>query len=139
MWARGDMKIQIPQKLGLTQSGYNTYKGVFVKLRILNELRKNEERVTFFVRDPLCGSFKGVELTGTLPSFFVEIKIKTLIYQCFYFAVSAKNAIFCSLPLRSAYNSDKWRFNASFVPLACVLPQNKIEPKGVAASKLIEP
>ena len=37
----------------------------------------------------------------------------------FCFAKTAKNAIFGSLPLRSAYNSDKWRFNASFVPLAC--------------------
>lgn len=98
----------------MAKSGCNTYKGVLVKWRILNELRKNEERVTFFVRDPLCGSFEGVELTGTLPSFFAELKMKTLIYQCFFFAKTAKNAIFGSLPLRSAYNSDKWRFNASF-------------------------
>jgi hypothetical protein len=47
------------------------------------------------------------------------LKTETLIYQCFYFAKTAKNAILGSLLLRSAHNSDKWRFNASFVPLAC--------------------
>ncbi len=100
----------------MAKSGYNTYKGELVKWRILNELRKNEERVTFFVRDPLCGSFEGVELTGTLPSFFAVLKTETSIYQCFYFAKTAKNAIFGSLPLRSGYNSDKLRFNAWFMP-----------------------
>ena len=38
----------------------------------------------------------------------------------FYFAKTAKNAIFSSLPLRSGYNSDKLRFNAwlgGFIPL----------------------
>ena len=65
----------------------------------------------FFVQ----GSFKGVELTGTLPSFFAALKTKILIYQCFYFAKTAKNAILGSLPLRSAYNSDKLHFNASFI------------------------
>ena len=65
----------------------------------------------FFVQ----GSFKGVELTGTLPSFFAALKTETLIYQCFYFTETAKNAIFSSLPLRSAYNSDKLRFNAWFI------------------------
>ena len=60
------------------------------------------------------GSFEGVELTGTLPSFSEELKEKLLIYQCFYFAKTAKNAIFGSLLLRSGYNSDKWRFNAWF-------------------------
>ena len=32
----------------------------------------------------------------------------------FYFAKTAKNAIFGSFPLRSGYNSDKLRFNAWF-------------------------
>ena len=45
----------------MAKSGYNTYKGVRVKWRRLSELCKNEERVTFFVRDPLCGSSMGVE------------------------------------------------------------------------------
>lgn len=49
----------------MAKSGYNTYKGVLVKRRILNELRKNEERVTFFVRDPLCGWAMGIEPTTT--------------------------------------------------------------------------
>ena len=57
----------------------------------------------------------GGELTGTLPSFFAGLKTETLIYQCFYFAKTAKNAIFGSLPLRSGYNSDKLHFNASFM------------------------
>ncbi len=61
------------------------------------------------------GSFKGGELTGTLPSFFAGLKTETLIYQCFYFVKNAKNTIYGSLPLRSAYNSDKLRFNASFI------------------------
>ena len=63
----------------------------------------------------LQGSFKGGELTGNLPSFFAGPKTETLIYQCFYFAKTAKNAIFGSLLLRSAHNSDKWRFNAWLV------------------------
>ncbi len=46
--------------------------------------------------------------------FFAELKTKVLIYQCFCFAVSAKNGILGSLMLRSAHNSDKLRFNASF-------------------------
>ena len=37
-----------------------------------------------------------------------------MIYQCFYFTKTAKNAIFGSLLLRSGYNSDKLRFNAWF-------------------------
>ena len=41
-------------------------------------------------------------------------KEKLLIYQSFYFSITAKNAIFGSLPLRSAHNSDKWHFNAWF-------------------------
>ena len=49
----------------MAKSGYNTYKGVLVKWLILNELRKNEERVTFFVRDPLCGWAMGIEPTTT--------------------------------------------------------------------------
>ena len=49
----------------MAKSGYNTCKGVLVKRRILNELRKNEERVTFFVRDPLCGWTMGFEPTTT--------------------------------------------------------------------------
>ena len=49
----------------MAKSGYNTYKGVLVKWRILNDLRKNEERVTFFVRDPLCGWAMGIEPTTT--------------------------------------------------------------------------
>ncbi len=53
------------------------------------------------------GSFEGVELTGTLPLFFAGVKTETLIYQCFYFAKTAKNAILGSLLLRSAHNSDK--------------------------------
>ena len=60
------------------------------------------------------------ELAGTLPSFLVALKTETLIYQCFYFTKTAKNAIFGSLLLRSTYNSDKWRFNAwlgVFIPL----------------------
>ena len=61
------------------------------------------------------GSFEGVELTGTLPSFFAGLKTETLIYQCFHFAKTAKNAILGSLPLRSGYNSDKSRFNAWFI------------------------
>ena len=65
----------------------------------------------FFVQ----GSFKGGELTGTLPSFFAGLKTETLIYQCFYFTETAKNAIIGSLPLRSGYNSDKLRFNAWFI------------------------
>ena len=56
-----------------------------------------------------------VKFTGTLPSFSEELKEKLLIYQSFYFAITAKNAIFGSLLLRSAHNSDTWRFNASFV------------------------
>ena len=59
------------------------------------------------------------ELTGTLPSFFAGPKTETLIFQYFYFTKTAKNAIFSSLPLRSGYNSDKWRFNAWFMPIAC--------------------
>ena len=55
-----------------------------------------------------------VELAGTLPSFFAGLKTETLIYQSFYFAITAKNAIFGSLLLRSAHNSDKWRLNAWF-------------------------
>ena len=45
---------------------------------------------------------------------FCGIKTVTLIYQCFYFAKTAKNAILGSLPLRSGDNSNKWRFNAWF-------------------------
>ena len=41
--------------------------------------------------------------------------MKALIYQCFYFAVSAQNGIFGSLMLRLAHNSDKLRFNAWFI------------------------
>jgi len=55
-----------------------------------------------------------VELAWTLPSFLAGSKIKTLIYQSFYFTKTAKNAIFGSLLLRSAHNSDKWHFNAWF-------------------------
>ena len=88
----------------MAKSGCNTCKGVLVKRRILNELRKNEERVTFFVRDPLCGWAMGIEPTGTLPSFFAGLKTETLIYQCFYFTETAKNAISGSLLLRSAHN-----------------------------------
>ena len=57
-----------------------------------------------------------VKLTGTLPSFLARSKTITLIYQSFYFAITAKNAIFGSLLLRSAHNSDKLRFNAWFMP-----------------------
>ena len=60
------------------------------------------------------GGLQGGKLTGTLPSFLAELKKETLIYQSFYFAKTAKNAIFSSLPLRSDYNSDKLRFNAWF-------------------------
>ncbi len=60
------------------------------------------------------GSSMVVELAGTLPSFLAGSKIKTLIYQSFYFAFTAKNDIFGSLLLRSAHNSDKLRFNAWF-------------------------
>ena len=50
-----------------------------------------------------------------LTSIFTELKTKkTLIFQCFYFAKTAKNAILGSLPLRSGDNSNKWRFNAWF-------------------------
>ena len=52
----------------MAKSGYNTCKGVLVKRRILNELRKNEERITFFVRDPLCGWAMGSPLRGRPPS-----------------------------------------------------------------------
>ena len=76
---------------------------------------KQKPRTLTGARLLLKGSFEGVELTGTLPSFFAALKMKTLIYQCFYFAKTAKNAIFGSLPLRSAYNSDKLRFNAWFI------------------------
>ena len=51
--------------------------------------------------------------------------MKALIYQCFYFAVSAKNGIFGSLMLRSAHNSDKWRFNASLFCKALITSDNK--------------
>ena len=61
------------------------------------------------------GSSMVVKLTGTLLSFSEELKEKLLIYQSFYFTKTSKNAIFGSLSLRSGYNSDKWRFNASFV------------------------
>ena len=64
------------------------------------------------------GSFKRGELTGTLPSFSADLKMKTLIYQSFHFTKTAKNAIFGTLLLRSAYNSDKLHFNASFMPHA---------------------
>lgn len=57
-----------------------------------------------------------VELAGTLPSFSEELKEKLLIYQSFYFAKTAKNAILGSLPLRSGDNSDKLHFNAWFMP-----------------------
>ena len=57
----------------MAKSGYNTYKGVLVKRRILNELRKNEERVTFFVRDPLCGSSMGVEKNITLKALIYSL------------------------------------------------------------------
>jgi len=60
----------------------------------------------------LQGSSKVVEFAGTLPSFSEELKEKLLIYQSFYFTKTAKNAIFGSLLLRSAHNSDKWHFNA---------------------------
>ena len=49
----------------MAKPGYNTCKGVRVKWRRLSELCKNEERVTFFVRDPLCGSSMGVEKNNT--------------------------------------------------------------------------
>ena len=70
-----------------------------------------------FARFPHCwrnraGSSMVVELTWTLPSFSEELKEKLLIYQSFYFAKTAKNAIFGSLLLRSAHNSDKRRLNA---------------------------
>ena len=66
---------------------------------------------------PPARVLQGGELTGTLPSFFAVLKTETLIYQCFFcFAQTAKNAIFSSLPLRSAYNSDKLHFNAWFMP-----------------------
>ena len=76
---------------------------------------KRGERFT-----PIEGSFKGVELTGTLPSFFAGLKTETLIYQCFILPKLQKKAIFGSLLLRSGYNSDKLRFNAwldGFIPL----------------------
>lgn len=49
----------------MAKSGYNTCKGVRVKWRILSELCKNEERVTLFKRDPLCGWTMGFEPTTT--------------------------------------------------------------------------
>ena len=58
------------------------------------------------------------ELAGTLPSFLASSKTITLIYQCFHFAITAKAAIFGSLLLRSVHNSDKWHFNAWFMPHA---------------------
>jgi len=58
------------------------------------------------------------ELAGTLPSFLASSKTINLIYQSFYFTKTAKNAIFGSLLLRSSYNSDKWHFNAWFMPHA---------------------
>ena len=42
----------------------------------------------------------------------IRIKVSK---KCFYFTKTTKNAIFGSLLLRSAYNSDKWHFNASFI------------------------
>ena len=75
----------------------------------------NKKGGAFDLKRRLEGAFKGVELTGTLPSFFAGLKTETLIYQCFYFAKTAKNAIFGSLMLRSGYNSDKSRFNAWFI------------------------
>ena len=62
------------------------------------------------------GASKVLELAETLPSFLVSSKTITLIYQSFYFAITAKNAIFGSLMLRSVHNSDKWHFNAWFMP-----------------------
>ena len=56
----------------------------------------------------------GANSQGLCHHFFAGLKIETLIYQCFYFTKTAKNAIFSSLPLRSGYNSDKLRFNAWF-------------------------
>lgn len=72
------------------------------------------------------GSFEGVELTGTLPSFFAGLKTETLIYQCFYFAKTAKNAIFGSLSLRSGYNSDKLHFNAWLFCKTLIINNNNL-------------
>jgi hypothetical protein len=46
---------------------------------------------------------------------FLAGQKEILIYQCFYFTKTAKNAIFGSLLLRSGYNSDKLRFYAWFM------------------------
>lgn len=70
--------------------------------------------VISFRNNARAGSFKVVELTGTLPSFSVHSKIKTLIYQSFILPLLHKNAILGNLLLRSAHNSGKWHFNALF-------------------------
>jgi hypothetical protein len=88
MWAHRDMKIQIPHCLGLTQP-------------LLAQ------------RCPQGG------VPAALPLFLAGLKTKkTLIYQCFHFAKTAKIAIFGSLLLRSSCNSDKLNFYAWFMPLA---------------------
>ncbi|MBR5186328.1 MAG: hypothetical protein IKW19_08535, partial [Akkermansia sp.] len=94
---------------------YNVCNGVRVKWRKLSALQIKIAGVISYRNNARAGSSNVIELTGTLPSFFAELKTETLIYQCFYFAKTAKNAIFGSLPLRSAHNSDKWRFNAWFI------------------------
>jgi len=68
--------------------------------------------------DAIKGASMVAEHAGTLPSFLASLKTITLIYQSFYFAKTAKNAILGSLLLRSAHNSDKWHFNAWFMPHA---------------------
>ena len=66
------------------------------------------------MKTPLRGVLRRGRTHRDSDIIFCGIKTETLIYQCFYFAKTAKNAIFGSLLLRSAHNSDKWHFNAWF-------------------------
>ena len=68
------------------------------------------------MKAPPRGGFRGGRTQIDSAIVFCRTKNKSIdISMFFYFAISAKNGIFVSLMLRSAHNSDKWRFNASFI------------------------
>ena len=73
---------------------YNVCNGVRVKWRKLSALQIKIAGVISYRNNARAGSSNVIELTGTLPSFFAGLKTATLIYQCFYFTKTAKNAIF---------------------------------------------
>ena len=90
--------------------------GVFSLASALVMLEAGKEKGHCVRKSRLEGSYKGANSNRLRHRFLAVLKTETLIYQCFYFAKTAKNAILGILMLRSCLFKQEMKIFVDNIP-----------------------